>query len=111
MVISRRALTRLHTPRIKRPVDYPGAVLMTIALAPLLIGITRVGQGAPWLDELNMELLGASIAAMALFLWQEKRAVEPIVPLSRSEEHTSELQSLMRISYAVFCLKKKRHKR
>src|SRR3546814_3503084 len=28
----------------------------------------------------------------------------------RSEEHTSELQSLMRISYAVFCLKKKNHK-
>src|SRR3546814_7046804 len=40
--------------------------------------------------------------------------VELLVPahrntsvLSRSEEHTSELQSLMRISYAVFCLKKK----
>src|SRR3546814_16887696 len=29
-------------------------------------------------------------------------------PLRRSEEHTSELQSLMRISYAVFCLKKKK---
>src|SRR3546814_2658751 len=29
------------------------------------------------------------------------------MPLARSEEHTSELQSLMRISYAVFCLKKK----
>src|SRR3546814_4502123 len=29
------------------------------------------------------------------------------LPLVRSEEHTSELQSLMRISYAVFCLKKK----
>src|SRR3546814_2524419 len=29
-------------------------------------------------------------------------------PVSRSEEHTSELQSLMRISYAVFCLKKKK---
>src|SRR3546814_2583272 len=29
----------------------------------------------------------------------------------RSEEHTSELQSLMRISYAVFCLKKKKEKR
>src|SRR3546814_7159079 len=29
-------------------------------------------------------------------------------PLERSEEHTSELQSLMRISYAVFCLKKKK---
>src|SRR3546814_13609863 len=32
-------------------------------------------------------------------------------PDRRSEEHTSELQSLMRISYAVFCLKKKKQKR
>src|SRR3546814_5317593 len=32
----------------------------------------------------------------------------PITP-TRSEEHTSELQSLMRISYAVFCLKTKQH--
>src|SRR3546814_10092620 len=31
--------------------------------------------------------------------------------LGRSEEHTSELQSLMRISYAVFCLKKKQNER
>src|SRR3546814_10746787 len=31
-------------------------------------------------------------------------------PTIRSEEHTSELQSLMRISYAVFCLKKKKKK-
>src|SRR3546814_3987963 len=31
----------------------------------------------------------------------------PRRPVRRSEEHTSELQSLMRISYAVFCLKKK----
>src|SRR3546814_1400650 len=33
---------------------------------------------------------------------------EIIATVARSEEHTSELQSLMRISYAVFCLKKKR---
>src|SRR3546814_2404278 len=32
----------------------------------------------------------------------------PVPPTTRSEEHTSELQSLMRISYAVFCLKKKK---
>src|SRR3546814_2038692 len=34
----------------------------------------------------------------------------PIEAHQRSEEHTSELQSLMRISYAVFCLKKKKYK-
>src|SRR3546814_8101894 len=33
--------------------------------------------------------------------------VQAVVDSDRSEEHTSELQSLMRISYAVFCLKKK----
>src|SRR3546814_3396626 len=35
------------------------------------------------------------------------RAAAPAFSRPRSEEHTSELQSLMRISYAVFCLKKK----
>src|SRR3546814_10168789 len=35
-------------------------------------------------------------------------ARSPPQPMLRSEEHTSELQSLMRISYAVFCLKKKK---
>src|SRR3546814_3431064 len=38
-------------------------------------------------------------AAIRRSLWQKS-------PYDRSEEHTSELQSLMRISYAVFCLKK-----
>src|SRR3546814_5397889 len=36
------------------------------------------------------------------------RLVAPVRQRQRSEEHTSELQSLMRISYAVFCLKKKK---
>src|SRR3546814_3753626 len=37
----------------------------------------------------------------------DRRGVDDEIPV-RSEEHTSELQSLMRISYAVFCLKKKK---
>src|SRR3546814_1554957 len=38
----------------------------------------------------------------------QKRIID--IDYTRSEEHTSELQSLMRISYAVFCLKKKNKK-
>src|SRR3546814_10034315 len=38
----------------------------------------------------------------------EEEGEAPALKPSRSEEHTSELQSLMRISYAVFCLKKKK---
>src|SRR3546814_5058672 len=49
------------------------------------------------------ELHGGGAAACAL------PPVRPPLPGPRSEEHTSELQSLMRISYAVFCLKKKKN--
>src|SRR3546814_6548324 len=43
-------------------------------------------------------------------LRRKREGVHPgwLPPVGRSEEHTSELQSLMRISYAVFCLKKKK---
>src|SRR3546814_9748753 len=44
-------------------------------------------------------------------LWCARRRLVRHRPRWRSEEHTSELQSLMRISYAVFCLKKKTHNR
>src|SRR3546814_3448890 len=45
-----------------------------------------------------------------LAAFREATGLPPLVAATRSEEHTSELQSLMRISYAVFCLKKKKVK-
>src|SRR3546814_7753166 len=52
-----------------------------------------------------------SIATMmSCTLSVDHRVVDGAVGAERSEEHTSELQSLMRISYAVFCLKKKKNK-
>src|SRR3546814_1791525 len=45
-----------------------------------------------------------------LALGREPETVVDELGIFRSEEHTSELQSLMRISYAVFCLKKKKQK-
>src|SRR3546814_4606008 len=52
----------------------------------------------------------ASMSAAAMLLgWRVRIGVWwRIASFTRSEEHTSELQSLMRISYAVFCLKKKK---
>src|SRR3546814_10759019 len=47
-------------------------------------------------------------AAVEIAFGRLKRLAEEAVDHDRSEEHTSELQSLMRISYAVFCLKKKK---
>src|SRR3546814_4808439 len=52
------------------------------------------------------QLVGAVLDVTYPFLLFAYAAREIV---ARSEEHTSELQSLMRISYAVFCLKKKKH--
>src|SRR3546814_1979505 len=54
----------------------------------------RVANSREGLKQLRRELAGCG-------------AVLAVIEATRSEEHTSELQSLMRISYAVFCLKKK----
>src|SRR3546814_2313025 len=64
------------------------AMGMLLLASPLALG-AALGSN----DFLSLELGLTSVAAL--------------VPALRSEEHTSELQSLMRISYAVFCLKKK----
>src|SRR3546814_5355167 len=54
-------------------------------------------------DLLDMRRLAGAVIAL-----HHDAAVELEESCMRSEEHTSELQSLMRISYAVFCLKKKK---
>src|SRR3546814_3604482 len=61
----------------------------------------QMDQGVPVL--LNQSGIDGSLANCCDLRWND-RATRHV---QRSEEHTSELQSLMRISYAVFCLKKK----
>src|SRR3546814_3756834 len=65
----------------------------------VVIDCTNWGLGA-WHDHM----------AQMLRTWLLIGALALAAPLAKSEEHTSELQSLMRISYAVFCLKKKKQK-
>src|SRR3546814_1805728 len=66
------------------------------------------GQGLPHvISSAFGEYLISSNMAFAMYNGLAQGAVSAILAKGRSEEHTSELQSLMRISYAVFCLKKK----
>src|SRR3546814_8986343 len=55
----------------------------------------------------SADKIDAAVAAYAAHINRENRQQRIAADADRSEEHTSELQSLMRISYAVFCLKKK----
>src|SRR3546814_5313455 len=56
----------------------------------------------------NRRRIGEGLCEYSVGLWSSVRHYRHGFRL-RSEEHTSELQSLMRISYAVFCLKKNKH--
>src|SRR3546814_4472832 len=63
---------------------------------------------APWATRFFTDLEMAQAAKLYAPVGRLGRVFTEIEAV-RSEEHTSELQSLMRISYAVFCLKKKRY--
>src|SRR3546814_5760921 len=69
-----------------------------------VVALNLASTVPPWLEALRARpmLLGLDLQGGVHFLLQVDQKA------ARSEEHTSELQSLMRISYAVFCLKKKK---
>src|SRR3546814_5781425 len=69
----------------------------------------RLGDHGKFVRRLLVEAEGflGGIAAAQHGRGGQQRQDNPQASAGRSEEHTSELQSLMRISYAVFCLKKK----
>src|SRR3546814_2786265 len=71
----------------------------------LLLSPQMVIGESDWLDELINHALRPEVAVVGARILSPQGT---IVGGGRSEEHTSELQSLMRISYAVFCLKKKK---
>src|SRR3546814_5768946 len=94
--VSRSACHRCSTIRLanRRPKMKPYDARLT-AFTPKLV--TVLGEGYTF-DRLRRDsIAGLTVAIVAL----------PLAMALRSEEHTSELQSLMRISYAVFCLKQK----
>src|SRR3546814_1219397 len=71
------------------------------------------GMSQPWNGDSQppMKKIEARKLTRIMFAYSARKNSANAAPeYSRSEEHTSELQSLMRISYAVFCLKKQTHK-
>src|SRR3546814_3809630 len=91
-----------HTASIRSSSSSGANGFCRIASAPSIGAWPRMSEKSPLAPEIMMNLASRAIALTA------RRTSNPSAPgISRSEEHTSELQSLMRISYAVFCLKKK----
>src|SRR3546814_5239046 len=81
----------------------PRAAHQTTAISPTLVLVTGGCSGSGCTPvERSAELVHIETG--------RSEVTQPMNEARRSEEHTSELQSLMRISYAVFCLKKKKNR-
>src|SRR3546814_5513454 len=89
------------------------AVFWRYLAGALLSGLLYFGTRPAWPDAATMRihaLRSLFVAMMALgFFWALARLpMAEAIALAKSEEHTSELPSLMRISYSVFCLTNKK---
>src|SRR3546814_10108361 len=79
----------------------------TVSLTTFLLGIIKAPVFASLIALVGCyEGLRVKLDATSVGRLTTRSVVQSIFLVIRSEEHTSELQSLMRISYAVFCLKK-----
>src|SRR3546814_9960877 len=110
------AMPHLTAPSRRAPAWRP----LALAIAMLLPAAALAQQAPEPAAAGQDEDAGKQAATLDAVEVTAQRRVENVqdVPVSistvnaeRSEEHTSELQSLMRISYAVFCLKKKKNKK
>src|SRR3546814_5938143 len=78
------------------------------SIESLSLSIVRVAEEHAMKENTGQVLVQAPVDIANYLLNEKRSALREIEQRHRSEEHTSELQSLMRISYAVFCLKKKK---
>src|SRR3546814_8235371 len=110
----RASSTPSLSPRERFAVEAPRATAAAVSLPPAIAASLSLNPAAKMRTTTHNETSGANTPntprvadnpenGCTMSCWSE--AIH-----TRSEEHTSELQSLMRISYAAFCLKKKKQK-
>src|SRR3546814_7776308 len=87
-----------------------GVAASTVAGRLRMIGLSAVGWRMSITAAQHSMLKSSSAVEKVSGLYSKRQSVPGRRAALRSEEHTSALQSLMRISYAVFCLKKKQIK-
>ncbi|MFN2629111.1 MAG: MDR family MFS transporter [Gaiellaceae bacterium] len=86
---------KLHTPPTRHRIDYLGAGLLTGGVAALILLTTWGGNQYAWGSATIVGLGIAGVALLAAFVWQERRAAEPIVPLTLFRSSVFNVSSAM----------------
>ncbi|MFG1651626.1 MDR family MFS transporter [Micromonospora sp. NPDC049275] len=97
----------LHLPTLRREnvkIDYLGASLIAAGVSVLLIWISFVDGSFAWLSWQTVAMVGGALLLLALAVWVESRAAEPVVPLGIVRQHTTALAILgsLAVGMAMF---------
>jgi len=87
----------LHIPKIHREhkVDYLGALILILGVCALLLGISVYAPENGWLTTKTLLWIAAGIVLFAIFLFNQAKAAEPILPLRLFKNHTFNITSLL----------------
>jgi len=86
---------RLHTPQTRHRIDYLGATFLSGGVGALILLTTWGGNQYPWGSSMIVGLGIAGVALLVAFVWQERRAAEPIVPLTLFRSSVFNVSSAM----------------
>lgn len=87
-------MPRMHSG-LTAKIDYLGSLLLVVTVVPLLLGLTLDKTVHPWTSPLILGLFALAIVGLALFLWAERRAPAPILPLGLFRNRTFALVNII----------------
>lgn len=104
LVVLGLAFPNVRPARHRRPLDVPGVVLLLLAVVPILLALSLGGHDLAWSSPQIVGLLGLGLAAGLAFVWVERRAEEPILPLGlfRDRIVAAALAAAFLMSFALF---------
>ena len=90
--------------RVSHSIDYAGAALLAAALSAIIIATDLGGIEYPWGSPMILGLGGVVVVALALFLFVERRAKEPVLPLRLFENRTFVISTVVGliVGFALF---------
>ncbi|MCZ4578398.1 MDR family MFS transporter [Gordonia amicalis] len=100
MVVVQRTL---NLPVIRREVhiDYAGALLISAGVSTILIWVTLAGKNFDWASATSFGLVALGLVLLAVAVWVESRAKDPIIPLHLFKERTTTLATIASIAVGV----------
>src|SRR5690606_29307427 len=82
-------------------IDYAGAVLLSVGVATLLLWITFAGEQFAWASWQTAVMVTGALVVLAVAVWVESRAAEPIIPLALFRNRTLVLAVVASVSVGI----------